>query len=76
MSNDDHNAKTVEMTVLVEGPDGLKGQDCVRDLTLKHQFEQIVNPITYNVSKVKLQRAQQYTKWDIFKSRNQFSCRM
>jgi len=47
---EDPNAEVVKMTVLTTGPDDIKGEGYSRDVTMKRQFVEVKNPITYKIS--------------------------
>ena len=44
------NGKTVTMTILTEGPDDIKGEGYIRDVTMKRQTMEVKNPISYKIS--------------------------
>lgn len=48
--SEDPNAQVVTMTVLTTGPDDLKGEGYMRDLTMKRQFAEVRNPIAFKIS--------------------------
>ncbi len=48
--SEDPNSKTVTMTVLTEGPDDLKGEGFIRDVTMKRQTMEVKNPISYKIT--------------------------
>ena len=47
---EDPNSKTVTMTVLTEGPDNIKGEGYIRDVTMKRQTMEVKNPISYKIT--------------------------
>ena len=48
--SEDPNAQSVTMTVLTEGPDDLKGEGNVRDVTMKRQTMEVKNPVSYKIT--------------------------
>jgi C-terminal peptidase prc len=48
--SEEPNAKTITMTVLTEGPDDIKGEGFIRDVTMKRQTMEVKNPISYRIS--------------------------
>lgn len=44
------NAEEVTFTVLTQGPDDLEGEGYIRDVTMKRQFVEVKDPITYKIT--------------------------
>lgn len=44
------NAEEVTFKVLTQGPDDLEGEGYIRDVTMKRQFVEVKNPITYKIT--------------------------
>ena len=44
------NPDAVTMTVLTQGPDDIKGEGYSRDVTMKRQFVEVKNPISFKIS--------------------------
>ena len=48
--NANANAGKITFTVLAEGPDDIKGEGYIRDVTMKRQTMQVKDPITYKIT--------------------------
>lgn len=44
------NVEEVTFTVLTQGPDDLEGEGYIRDVTMKRQFVEVKDPITYKIT--------------------------